>query len=54
MFKNKSIFYGTDEELDEMIAELGLEPVKDNDKMTIFRKPQKEKTDDQSSVSPKR
>ncbi len=41
MFKNKSIFYGTDDELNEMIKSLGLEPVKDTDKMIIFRKPAK-------------
>jgi hypothetical protein len=39
-FKNKSIIYANADELDELVQSLGLEAVKDNDKMTVYRKKQ--------------
>ena len=38
LFKNKSIYYCAGTDLDALVLELGLEPVKDNDKLIIYRK----------------
>jgi len=47
-FKNKSVMYAKEFELNELVKELGLTQVKDNDKMIVFRKSaqQEETTED--------
>lgn len=42
-FKNKAILFYDKDELDVLVAELGLVPVKENDKMVVYRKNNNEK-----------